>query len=102
MTEKQFKKVGNNYYENIRTIGNLKEVIKNLDDDLPIECSVHKLDNTYIIKEAYCCVNMAEEPILNLEIKTDWDLTERDEIAFKNWCKLQDEQLFKNGDGKNG
>ena len=89
MTEKQFKKVRNKHYENIQTIGNLKEVIKNLDDDLPIECSVHKLDNTYIIKEAYLCVNMIEEPILELEIKTDWDLTERDEKAFENRCELQ-------------
>ena len=97
MTEKQFKKVGNNHYENIRTIGNLKEVINNLDDDLPIECSVHKLDNTYIIKDAYLCVNWVEEPILELEIKTDWDLTERDEKAFKEWCKQQDE----NGDDEN-
>lgn len=88
MTE--FKKNENRcYYENIRTVGNLKEVIKDLNDDLPIECSVHKLDNTYIIKEAYLCVNMVEEPILELEIKTDWDLTERDEEAFENWCKLQ-------------
>lgn len=90
MTEKQFKKVRNNHYENILTIDNLKEVIKNLDDDLPIECSVHKLDNTYIIKEAYLCVNMVEEPILELEIKTDWDLTERDEKAFEEWCKVAD------------
>lgn len=90
MTEKQFNKVRNNHYENILTIGNLKEVIKNLDDDLPIECSVHKLDNTYIIEEAYLCVNMAEEPILQLDIKTDWDLTERDEKAFKEWCKAID------------
>ena len=88
MTE--FKKNENRcYYENIRTVGNLKEVIKDLNDDLPIECSVHKLDNTYIIKEAYLCVNMVEEPILELEIKTDWDLTERDEEVFENWCKLQ-------------
>lgn len=90
MTEKQFKKVRNNHYENILTIGNLKEVIKNLDDDLPIECSVHKLDNTYIIKEASLCGNMVGEPILELEIKTDWDLTERDEKAFKEWCKVVD------------
>ena len=87
MTEKRFQKIRNNHYENILTIGNLKEVIKNLDDDLAIECSIHKLDNTYIIKEAYRCVNMVEESILQLEIKTDWDLTERDEKAFKEWCK---------------
>ncbi len=87
MTEKRFNRIRNNHYENILTIGNLKEVIKDLDDDLPIECSVHKLDNTYIIKEAYRCINSVSEPILNLEIKTDWELTERDEKAFEKWCK---------------
>lgn len=89
MTEKQFIKRDDNDYENILTIGNLKEVIKNLDDDLPIECSVHKLDNTYIIKSASLCGNMVEEPILELEIKTDWELTERDKKAFNEWMEKE-------------
>ena len=74
----------------IRTVGELKSFIKNLDDDMGIECNVHKLSNTYILENVYVCVNSIEEVILQLDIKTDWDLTERDEEAFKEWCKQQD------------
>lgn len=78
----------------IRTVGELKLFIKDLDDDMGIECSVHKLSNTYILKDVYVCSNSIGEVILQLDIKTDWDLTERDEKAFKEWCKQQNE----NGD----
>lgn len=73
----------------IRNVGELKSFIKDLDDDLPIECNVHKLDNTYILENVYVCGNSVGEVILQLDIKTDWDLTERDEKAFKEWCKQQ-------------
>lgn len=70
-------------------VGSLKELIKDLPDDLPIECEVHKLDNTYIINDARQVYNSVDEPVLYLEIKTDWTLTERDEEAFKKWCDEQ-------------
>ena len=81
----------------IRTVGELKSFIKDLDDDMSIECNVHKLSNTYILGDVYVCGNSVGEVILQLGIKTDWDLTERDEKAFKEWCKQQDE----NGDDEN-
>lgn len=70
----------------IRNVGEMKELIKDLSDDLPIECSIHKLTGTYFIKSAYRCDNSVHEPILNFDIKIDSNLTERDEIAFKEWC----------------
>ena len=73
--------------EKILDIGSLKKLIKDLPDDLPIECEVHKLSNTYIINKAYRCINAVEEPILCFEIKTDWNLTERDEKALNECCK---------------
>ena len=81
----------------IRTVGELKSFIKDLDDDMSIECNVHKLSNTYILENVYVCDNSVGEVILQLDIKTDWDLTERDEKAFKEWCKQHDE----NGDDEN-
>lgn len=75
----------------VRSVGELKSLIKDLDDDLAIECNVHKLTNTYIIEDAYVCANSIGEVILNFDIKTDWNLTERDEKAFKEWCRQQDE-----------
>lgn len=73
--------------EKILDVGSLKKLIKDFPDDLPIECEVHKLSNTYIINEAYRCINAVEEPILCFEIKTDWNLTERDEKALNECCK---------------
>ena len=62
----------------IRTVGELKSLINNLDDDLAIECSVHKMEYTYIIKDAYVCGNVLGEVILQFDIKMDLELTERD------------------------
>lgn len=91
MTEKEFIKDWD-YFKNVRTVGNLREVIKDLPDDLTIECEVHKLSNTYVIETAYLCGNSVGEPILCLGIKTDWKLTERDEKAFDEWCKSQEDK----------
>lgn len=73
--------VGNN----VRTVGELKEILKDLPNDLPIECEVHKLSNTYCLKTVYRCLNAIGEPILCFKIKTDWELTERDELALKKF-----------------
>lgn len=76
--------------EQVLTVGQLKEVIKDLPNDLPIECEIHKLDYTYMIERAYCCSNEVGEPILSLYIKVNWEWTDRDEKAFKEWCKEHD------------
>ena len=73
--------------EYIRTIGELKEKIKDLPNDLPIEVEVHKLSGTYVLDHIYRCGNSVEEPIVSFYVKYDWDLTERDEKAFEDWCK---------------
>ncbi len=71
----------------ICTVKDLRETIKDLPDELPIECEVHKLMNTYIIEDAYKCGNEVGEPILNLIIKSSYKLTKRDEEAFQEWCR---------------
>ena len=76
--------------DKIRSVGELKKIISELPDDMMIECEVHKLDNTYIIEKAYTCGNMIGELILCFSIKSDWELTERDRIAFKKWCEEND------------
>lgn len=73
----------------VRYVGELKKIINDLPDDLPIECEVHKLSNTYVIEDVYKCGNSVGESILCFTIKTDWELTERDEEAFKQWCEEQ-------------
>lgn len=71
----------------IHTVGELKEKIKELPDDLAIEVEVHKADGTYVLDHVYRCCNEVGEPILSLYVKYDWVLTERDEKAFKEWCE---------------
>ena len=76
--------------EYIQTIGELKEQIKDLPNDLPIEVEIHKLGGTYVLEKIYRCCNGVEEPIVSFYVKYDWDLTERDEKAFEKWCKEKD------------
>ena len=77
MTEKRY----------IQTIGDLKEKIKDLPNDLPIEVEIHKLDGTYVLDHIYRCANEVDEPIASFYVKYDWYLTDRDEKAFKKWCE---------------
>ena len=75
--------------EYIHNIGELKEKIKDLPDDLPIEVEVHNGSGTYVLEHIYRCVNGVEEPIVSFYVKYDWVLTDRDEKAFEEWCKKE-------------
>lgn len=72
-------------WDDVSTVGELKEILKDLPNDLPIECEVHGLGNTYCLKTVYRCGNAVGEPILCFGIKTDWELTERDKLALKKF-----------------
>ena len=55
--------------ERIRTVGELKNKIKDLPNELPIDCEVHKLSGDYYIDSVYRCGNDNGEPILIFYIK---------------------------------
>lgn len=76
--------------EQVLTVGQLKEIIKDLPNDLPIECELHKGTHTYMVENAYRCSNEVGEPILSLYINVNWEWTSRDKKAFEEWCKEHD------------
>lgn len=56
----------------VKTIGELKEQIKDLPNELPIECEVHKSSGLYKLDHIYRCGNEDGEPIVSFYVKYEW------------------------------
>lgn len=56
----------------VKNIGELKEIIKDLPNELPIEVEVHKMSGEYKIDHIYRCGNDNGEPIVSFYVKYVW------------------------------